>query len=113
MGRDTGLLCLLARADRRGAGGEDADRHLRRLEAIIGRTMALMRSEGERVISPRPLLTGDDVMSILGLRPGPRIGEILRWLTTLQVEGRVTTRAEAEALVRSLPPSWSPPPEEP
>jgi len=67
--------------------------------------MALFETEGERVISPSPLLTGHEVMEILGLRPGPRVGLVMRWLTRLQVEEKLTLRDDAVALLRSLPAS--------
>ena len=43
---------------------------------------------------PSPLVRGDDLIS-LGLRPGPRIGELLEAVQTAQLEGEVTTRAQA------------------
>jgi putative nucleotidyltransferase with HDIG domain len=102
---DTPLLCLLALADRRAGGGEDFDERLARLERLASRVMGLFLTEGERVISPSPLLSGSEVMEILGLRPGPRVGSVMRWLTRLQVEEKLTRRDEAVALLRSLPQS--------
>jgi putative nucleotidyltransferase with HDIG domain len=43
---------------------------------------------------PRPLVRGDDLIS-MGLQPGPRIGELLEAVQTAQLEGEVTTRAQA------------------
>ncbi|NNM30709.1 MAG: CCA tRNA nucleotidyltransferase, partial [Akkermansiaceae bacterium] len=48
---------------------------------------------------PPPLLKGQDLIA-LGLRPGPRFGEILESVQTEQLEGRLATREEALALVR-------------
>ena len=50
-------------------------------------------------VLPPPLLTGRDLLA-LGFRQGPRIGEALRWVRDLQLEGRVETQAEAVRLVR-------------
>ncbi len=44
----------------------------------------------------KPLLTGHDLRA-LGLKPGPRFGELLRALRMAQIEGRVRTRDEALA----------------
>jgi poly(A) polymerase len=55
-------------------------------------------TEEERRL-PR-LLTGDDLIA-LGYRPGPRFRVILEAVEEAQLEGRVRTRAEAEALVRT------------
>ncbi|NPA94665.1 MAG: HD domain-containing protein [Thermodesulfobacteria bacterium] len=47
-----------------------------------------------------PLLTGHDVMSILGIEPGPVVGQALQLVKEAQVEGVISTRQEAEELVR-------------
>jgi len=65
--------------------------------------MRLFVTEADRVIAPQALLSGHDIMAILDIGPGPRVGTVLRWLTRLQVEGRLGTRDEALALLRSLP----------
>ena len=55
---------------------------------------------------PRPeklLLSGDDVMEILGLRPGARVGEILKELHDAQVRGDVKTKRDARAFLRKNP----------
>lgn len=49
----------------------------------------------------QPLLDGDEIASIAGIPPGPRIGERKRALLEAQLEGRVTTREEAEQFIRS------------
>lgn len=50
----------------------------------------------------RPLLSGEEVMALLGLSPGPRVGQALRALLLAQAEGRVRTREEAQALLLGL-----------
>ena len=50
-------------------------------------------------IIPPPLVRGDDLIA-LGLRPGPRFGEILEAVETRQLEGALRTREEALAWVR-------------
>lgn len=108
MKHDTPLLCLLALADRRAGGGPDFERHVARLEEAVRAALHVYRDEGERVIAPEPLLTGDDVMRILKLPAGPRVGAVMRWLARLQVDGRLSTREDAEAMLRSLPPARLP-----
>lgn len=51
---------------------------------------------------PKPLLRGEDVMKILGIPPGKKIGEILEALNAAQVTKKVTTKKEAEAFIRAL-----------
>ena len=50
---------------------------------------------------PPPLLRGNDLLA-LGLKPGPRIGELLEAIQTAQLEGEITTRAEALERLKSL-----------
>jgi poly(A) polymerase len=45
-------------------------------------------------IIPPPLVRGDDLLA-LGLKPGPRLGEILEAVETQQLEGKLRTREEA------------------
>ncbi len=51
---------------------------------------------------PKPLLKGEDVMKILGIPPGKKIGTILEALNEAQVTKKVTTKKEAEAFIRGL-----------
>ena len=45
-------------------------------------------------IIPPPLVTGNDLIA-LGMKPGPRFGEILEAVETRQLEGAFKTREEA------------------
>jgi poly(A) polymerase len=51
-------------------------------------------------IIPPPLVRGDDLIA-LGLKPGPRFGEILEAVETRQLEGVLKDREEALAWVKS------------
>ncbi|MBI2872313.1 MAG: CCA tRNA nucleotidyltransferase [Chloroflexi bacterium] len=48
------------------------------------------------------VLTGHDLMSELGLEPGPGLGRLLEALNEAQAAGEVSTRAEALALARHI-----------
>jgi tRNA nucleotidyltransferase/poly(A) polymerase len=50
-------------------------------------------------IIPPPFVRGDDLIA-LGLKPGPKFGEILEAVETQQLEGKVRTREEALAWVK-------------
>jgi poly(A) polymerase len=52
-------------------------------------------------IIPPPLIRGDDLLA-LGLKPGPKIGEILEAVETLQLEGALRDREEALAWVKKF-----------
>jgi poly(A) polymerase len=51
-------------------------------------------------IIPPPLVTGDDLIA-LGLKPGPKFGEILEAVETQQLEGMLKNRDEALEWVRA------------
>jgi poly(A) polymerase len=59
--------------------------------------------ESEPIIPP-PLLTGRDLIA-LGLKPGPRFGEILEAVQTAQLDGEIKDRPGALGLVQRLEPS--------
>lgn len=52
-------------------------------------------------VNPKALLSGDDLLAA-GMNPGPKFKEILRNVYDAQLEGRVTTSAEALALAQQL-----------
>ncbi|HOC17685.1 MAG TPA: hypothetical protein PKK95_05420 [Vicinamibacterales bacterium] len=91
---DLELLARLAAADCRGRPG---DFDCGAMEWFVGRARAL----GVEHEPPRPLLLGRHLLA-LGLTPGPRIGEILKQVYELQLDGRVTTTEEAIAAARNV-----------
>jgi tRNA nucleotidyltransferase/poly(A) polymerase len=60
-------------------------------------TIVLALDEGAEVFSPPRLLHGEEVQNLLGMTPGPRLGEALAALRAAQVEGEVRTREQAVA----------------
>lgn len=50
----------------------------------------------------KPLLSGEEVMEILGVSPGEKVGEVLRMLHDAQVRGEVRTKKEAREFVERL-----------
>lgn len=54
----------------------------------------------EVVVSPPPLVNGNDLMRELGLTPGPRIGELLRAIAEAQAVGEITSVEGALELAR-------------
>lgn len=65
------------------------------------KTVAFFRALTPEEINPKPFLTGDDLVA-RGLQPGPEFGRLLGALEVEQLEGRVTTREEAEAFYERL-----------
>jgi len=48
---------------------------------------------------PKALLTGEEVMDILGLEPGEKVGDVLQALHKEQIAKRITTKKEAKAFL--------------
>jgi len=52
-------------------------------------------------LPPKPLLSGNEIMEILGLHPGEKVGEILKKLYKAQLEKKITTKKEALEYLKS------------
>jgi tRNA nucleotidyltransferase/poly(A) polymerase len=68
--------------------------------ALAGGLLRAWYDERDAAVLPEPLLTGDEIMRLGGLRPGPEVGRVIEALREAQVAGEVTTRDEAETYVR-------------
>jgi len=49
----------------------------------------------------KPLLTGDEVMELLGVQPGAEVGILLQKLHDAQTRGSITTKKEAQEFLRN------------
>jgi tRNA nucleotidyltransferase/poly(A) polymerase len=58
--------------------------------------------DGDLLLDPPRLVTGEEIQQILGIAPGPEVGRALAAIKKAQIEGRVRTRDEAEMLVARL-----------
>jgi len=94
---DVTLLSVADRLATRGANAEPAiEAHLRLAAEVMPAALAF---EAE---PPRPPLRGDELAAALGIRPGPRLGELLSELQAASYAGEITGRDEALALARQL-----------
>ncbi len=69
---------------------------------VEGEAWKLLEATQKALAEPlpkRPLLSGEEVMALLGLRPGPQVGQALSALLEAQAEGRVKTPEEARAFL--------------
>jgi len=92
------LLYRVAKADslgRRAPGAREPDSEAQ--EWFRERALALGVEKG----GPKPLLMGRHVLE-LGIKPGPRVGEITDAVYQQQLDGRVTTLEEAIAAARRV-----------
>ncbi|HEX9458661.1 MAG TPA: hypothetical protein VGA84_05920 [Thermoanaerobaculia bacterium] len=77
--------------------GEEVARQLPPMLRALGRDDRIVLPD----FSMQPILTGDEIASIASIEPGPRVGVLKRALLEAELEGRITTREEAEQFVRS------------
>lgn len=94
---DVSLLSVADRLATRGRHAEEAiDRHLTLARALIPEALRW------RSAPPRPPLRGDELARATGLRPGPRLGELLRELEAAAFAGEIGSAEEAVARAREL-----------
>lgn len=95
-------VLLLALADAAAARGpamtpEGWSRQVAYMNSLLVRSR-----EEEGIVHPLRLLTGDDIMSTLGLREGPAIGRYIEALQEAQAAGDVVSRKSALEFVKKL-----------
>jgi poly(A) polymerase len=105
--RDTGLagidICLLSLADTWATYSQTLTLAHWLEELQTCQTLLEARWERtEQIVSPPRLVDGNDLMLALSLRPGPAVGRLLEAVREAQVEGVVSTRAEALEFVRRV-----------
>ena len=97
VGDETPLLVLLTLADKEASRGILS---VPRDDLAEGHCLRILEFYGEKeIVHPSPLVTGSDVMS-LGYGPGPKVGQILRFIQEKQVTGELETREDALRLLK-------------
>ena len=93
-------VSVLSVADRLATLGRDSDaaifKHLELARTLVGEGLRW------RVTPPRPPVRGDELAKAIGLRPGRRLGELLRELEEASFAGEVTGPDDAIALAKEL-----------
>lgn len=88
-------------ADHLATRGPELDLTNWRAHASIVAYMLAGRAAPE-VVSPARLIDGYDLQEVFGLKPGPRIGDLLEAVREAQAEGEVSDREDALAYLRRL-----------
>lgn len=96
------LLCLaLARADLQATCGPKAPEHGQQRSVVLVDHLISAFNERLPADDSSPLLTGNDVLE-LGVKPGPRVGQILDSIAQARFEIPTMTREQALSLARRL-----------
>jgi tRNA nucleotidyltransferase/poly(A) polymerase len=103
--RDTGdagvEVCLLSLADQLGRSGAALpESFLRGHLASLRSFLEAYYERAAEIVAPPPLLSGEDLIRTLGLKPGPKIGGLLAALGEAQAAGEVSTREQALEFVK-------------
>ncbi|WP_255513388.1 CCA tRNA nucleotidyltransferase, partial [Homoserinibacter sp. GY 40078] len=92
-------LHILSRADVTTRNQRKATRLQRAYDGLEDRIATL--AEEEELAAIRPDLDGEQIMAILGIRPGPAVGEAYRFLLELRLDEGPLDASDAEARLRS------------
>jgi putative nucleotidyltransferase with HDIG domain len=96
---DVTLLSVADRLATRGErAGESIDAHMRVARAMLADALRWRAAGGP----PKPLWRGDELAHELGIRVGPRVGELLEELARAQYAGKVRTRTQARDFAQTL-----------
>ena len=98
-GDETIGILLLAYGDGIASNPYEAD--LKGLEPLIHLIHRVIAEAVEQRKTPfKRLIGGEDLKKVLGMDPGPRMGEILKRIEEEQLDGRIQNREEALALAK-------------
>ncbi len=103
--RDTGDagidVVMLALADQLATRGETlTTQHWRDYLGLAHRLLESYFHKPAEAVDPPRLVSGDDVLSLLGMRPGPQVGRLLERVREEQAEGLLRSREEALDFLR-------------
>jgi len=92
-------LHILTRADCTTRNRRKAERLARTYDALEERIERL--SEEEELAAMRPALNGEQIMALLGLKPGPEVGAAYRFLLELRIDEGLLSEEEAGERLRA------------
>ncbi|MEW5806995.1 MAG: HD domain-containing protein [Acidobacteriota bacterium] len=91
----TELLAIVALADGMATAESDDSPRITELRKLLARLLEMHRGRAQKPDISSKLVSGEDVMKILGLSQGPRIGNILKKIEELRISGELNSRTEA------------------
>lgn len=104
--RDTGEagqdILFLSLADHLATRGPDLVKSNWAQHTEIVRNILEEHSHQDKIIRPKWLVDGNDLINIFGLQPGPELGKLLESFREAQAAGEISSRTAALDYVRSL-----------
>jgi len=95
-------LLALSFADARATFPDGRNPDLKNLNRFVKKINSMKKMAKGKKVLPPPILDGNSIMKILGLKPGPKVGEIILLLREEQLTGRVKDKKEAEGFLKKL-----------
>ena len=99
-------VTLLSVADRQATRGESAQQSID-LHMHVARGLLADALRWRATGPPSPLVRGDELAAALGIRAGPRLGELLEQLSEAHYAGEIATREQALDYARRRAPAGS------
>ena len=98
---ETGIdILFLSLADHLATRGPQLDMAQWQEHCRIADYILTQRFEQETLVVPPKLVDGNDLIDILAISPGPKIGEFLEQVREAQASGELTSREEALSYIR-------------
>ncbi|MBM3172799.1 MAG: HD domain-containing protein, partial [Chloroflexi bacterium] len=93
-------ILFLALADYLATGGPNLDVEQWKQHNHVVNYVLAEHARQEAEVMPVKLIDGHDIMDVLGISPGPLVGELLTEVREAQAAGELNTKEDAIALVR-------------
>ncbi len=98
----TEILALHTLADTLGTIARTDDLKISHLKKLLRNLLDLSKNCKLKISATAKLISGDDVMNILGWSQGPQVGRVLKKIEDLHLSGEISSREEALRYVRKL-----------
>jgi tRNA nucleotidyltransferase/poly(A) polymerase len=102
MREDTILLLLLVTADKLSAKGPLSKGNMEKLIKVGNDFLEVYNKDKESILNLPKLISGKEVMEIMGISPSKTVGEILNTIAEKQLENKSFSRKDALLLLNSL-----------
>lgn len=93
-------MLMVQYADGAGTRNEKNQKGLGPYRIIKKRIKTLMGAKKKTL--PAPLLNGNEIMRVLGIKPGPEIGKIITELREAQLQKKITTKLAAKRFIKNI-----------
>ncbi len=100
MREDSRLLALLALADKLSAKGPLSAGSIEKMTKIGQAFMETYKKDAKTITKLPKLVSGDEIMEILGLTPSPEVGKVLGTIAEKQLANPAFTREQALKLIQ-------------